>query len=414
MRSVNRFAATLALALSVAFTADFVRAAPEVKPAATAKTDARKLTDALPARLGDALVATSAARSGSRPAADSVQTRFSITGEARRSYRAADGNTYSVEVTRTRTPAAAYALLTVTAEQLRREPRALEPVGDLGTYGFAAAGQVIFTRGADFVRVSPAEVSSDAANSDAGFDLPGVARAFDATLAGVSDETEIPVLVKHLPDWQQTQSRATYAVTLEGLRGLIGGHPVFDGYDFSGGTEAVVAPFTLPNGGGARLALVEHLTPQLAADNDRLVTARIAESRAQGAAAPAYKRVGNYLVFAFDAPDEASGNELIGRVKYEQDVRWIGDDSYARERAERAYTMMSLNVIMASLKSAGLGILLCLGVGITLGSVIFLRRRAQSTAAATYTDAGGMVRLGIDDLTPHKEPARLIASGDNS
>lgn len=357
MRSVNRFTATLALALSVMFTADFVRAAPEVKPATTAKTEARKLTDALPARLGDALVATSAARSESQPAADSDQSRFLITGEARRSYRAADGRTYSVELTRARTPAAAYALLTVTAEQLRREQRALEPTSDLGTYGFATDGQVIFTRGADFVRVSPVDVAQDAVNPAASVDLPGVARAFDATLAGVSDETEIPVLVKHLPDWQQTQSRATYAVTLEGLQDLVGRLPVFDGYDFSGGTEAVVAPFALPNGGGARLALVEHLTPQLAADNDRLVTTRIAELRARGAAVPAYKRVGNYLVFAFDAPDEASGNELIGRVKYEQDVRWIGDDSYARQQAERAYTMMSLNVIMASLKSAGLSTL---------------------------------------------------------
>jgi len=70
--------------------------------------------------------------------------------------------------------------------------------------------------------------------------------------------------------------------------------------------------------------------------------------------------------------------------------------------------MMSLNVLLNSLKSAGLGVLLCLSVGGILGSIIFMRRRAQSEQASTYSDAGGMVRLGIDNLTSHDDAIRML------
>jgi hypothetical protein len=43
---------------------------------------------------------------------------------------------------------------------------------------------------------------------------------------------------------------------------------------------------------------------------------------------------------------------------------------------------------------------------------LFTRRRAQQAAQHAYSDAGGMMRLNIDDLTAETDPHRLLNSGN--
>ena len=58
------------------------------------------------------------------------------------------------------------------------------------------------------------------------------------------DESDgIPVLTKHLPDWENTRNRATYILNADDLRKSLGERAVFDLIDFKGGTEAVTAPY---------------------------------------------------------------------------------------------------------------------------------------------------------------------------
>jgi hypothetical protein len=219
---------------------------------------------------------------------------------------------------------------------------------------------------------------------------------------GDADADGTPVIVKHLPDWETVRARATYAVSLAELQKVVPDAPALEAVPFAGGTEAVAADY----GAAGRLVIVEFSTPQFAADADRAVNARISELRAAQKSVPSvYQRKGNYAVFVFGATDEAAARALVDRVHYEKDVRWLGRDPHAYERANRAWINMSASVLVNTVKAAGLAILLCLAVGGVFGTLIFRRRRAA--LAARYSDAGGMMRLNLDENTQ-----RLLGQGE--
>jgi len=177
---------------------------------------------------------------------------------------------------------------------------------------------------------------------------------------------------------------------------------------FEGGTEAVTA-----NYGQSQLLIVEFNTPQFSVDNDQRITARIQELRDQGQPVPtAYRRVGNYSVFVFNAPDEKSANDLIDQVKYEQVVQWLGDDPHLYEKLQRYLAQTSAGVLIAVVKSSGLSLILCLGIGALIGVLLFRHRRAQRAAA--YSDAGGTVRLNLDELTGPRDTGRLLGPATTS
>jgi len=218
---------------------------------------------------------------------------------------------------------------------------------------------------------------------------------------GNSDE-DIPVLVKHLPSWASIQKQAKYAVTLDDLKRAVPNQPVLDAVSFEGGTEAAAADY-----GQAQLVIVEFSTPQFSVDNDQLIAAKIQELKTQSQPAPtAYRRVGNYSVFVFNGRDEASANQLIDQVQYQKTVQWLGEDPHLYQKLQRYFTQTSASVLVAVLKSSGLSLIACLAIGGLFGFLLFHKRRAQS--AATYSDAGGSVRLNLDQLTDAPDHARLL------
>jgi hypothetical protein len=215
----------------------------------------------------------------------------------------------------------------------------------------------------------------------------------------------IPILVMHLPDWEKKVfEEYSYARSLSELQKGAGNQPVLDAFDFDASVEAVTAKYE-----AGRLLIVEFPTPQHSVDADARINERIAQLKAAGQPVPsAYKRVGNYSVFVFDAPDAAAAERLVAGVKWEKDVRWLGRNPHADEIATRAYTSTMGGVILTTLITTGLAILVCLGVGGLIGGVVFLRRRARQAAAEVYTDAGGMVRLNIEDLNTPPASAKLL------
>jgi len=222
-----------------------------------------------------------------------------------------------------------------------------------------------------------------------------------ATPAASSDD-DIPVLVKHLPAWETVQKQAKYVVTLDELKRAVPDQPVLDAVSFEGGTEAVTA-----NYGQSQLAIVEFGTPQFSVDNDQLIAAKIQELKAQSQTVPtAYRRVGNYSVFVFHSADEASANQLIDQVQYQKTVQWLGEDPHLYLKLQRYFTETSAGVLVAVLKSSGLSLIACLAIGGLFGFLLFRQRRAQS--AATYSDAGGSVRLNLDQLTDVQNHSRIL------
>ncbi len=230
---------------------------------------------------------------------------------------------------------------------------------------------------------------------------------FGRALADTLDKGagEIPVLVKHLPDWQSVRL-PLYIVSVDTLKERYGAASVFSVVSFEGGAEAVSA-----NYGTQGLVIIEFNTPQVATEQSSKIAAKIQELRSQALSAPtAYRRVGNYAVFVFDAQSEQAANQLIDQVKYQQVVQLLGENPFAYQEATREFTETTLGVLVAVVKTSGLALVGCLAVGGFFGALLFARRRAQQRAIESYVDGGAMLRLNIDELTKENDPARLLES----
>jgi len=319
-------------------------------------------------------------------------------------YVSPKGERLAILVILTQSQAVAYSFVSREAVRMRSEtPAEVTKLTDVGVAGVADSGKVIFYKGPVLVAVT----GQGKQTTGGGSSMVTLARAYADTLPEA--EKEIPSLVKHLPDWETAQDRAVYAVTLPFLQQATGGEPILDVIDFNGSAEAVTAPYD-----ASRLVIVEYATPQLAADADARITARLGELRAQGQSTPsAYRKVGNYAVFVFGAPDEAAAARLIDGVKYEQSIQWLGENPLLWARAEKQHTREAVSLILGIAKSVGFFVGICLGVGVLFGGAFYLGRKMKQRAAAeSYSDAGGMLRLNIDEMTPETDPSRLLTPGD--
>jgi hypothetical protein len=315
-------------------------------------------------------------------------------------YLSRKGEKFLVEFVQFHSDAEAYSLLTIVAKRMNGAAPT-ENIGlasDVGTASVASSRQIAFFKGTAFVRVSLADLQGKQVSS-----ATDLARLF----AGEIDkgDSDIPVLVKHLPDWQIGQKHAVYLSNVTSLEALVANQPVLTAVTTEGDADAVVS-----NYGSSKLLIVEFNTPQLAGENDHRIFARIQELWRQGQPAPsAYRRVGNYSVFVFEAPSEESAKALIDQVKYEQVVQWLGENPYILKEAQRRYVETTLGVFLAVVKASGVAALACFAVGGFLGALLFSRRRAQQRTVEAFSDAGGMLRLNIDELTPQTDASKLLS-----
>ncbi len=350
----------------------------------------------LPDQVNDIRAQGAAQPISARMFKDSTPEDFGVLSAATRIY---GSGRFQVTLIKTRSDSSAYAFLTNEARKATG-PLTVR-LGYVSTAAIDSPGGVTFIKGPAIVHIIGA--AREAGNPEATLNF---ARLFAEMLD--KGDGDIPVLVRHLPDWEKMQGSATYAVSPGTLREVLANHPLLDAVSFEGGAEAVTAAY-----GPSRLVIIENTTPQLATDNDTRIQGRIKELRDQGQSVPtAYQRVGNYCVFVFDAPNEQVAAELIKGISYEQVVQWLGNNPRALERAQRQYAETTASIILAVLKASGISILLCLGIGGLFGGLVFRRRRAQQAASTAYSDAGDMVRLNIDGMTAQNDPARLLGRGD--
>jgi len=207
-------------------------------------------------------------------------------------YRSQSGNVFLIELAQFSRDADAYSCLTQAAQAMRERVGSdtLSIEARVGTANAAGSESLIFYKGRMFVRVTN-RASKNNGSAEV-WEIAGL-------LANQIDkgEGEMPVLVKHLPDWETAQKRATYFAGFKSLQLIVPEQLVLSVLDSSGDADAVAADY-----GSAKLIIVEFNTPQLAGDNDRAVVAKIQELRRQNQAVPAaYRRVGNYGVFVFNS-----------------------------------------------------------------------------------------------------------------
>lgn len=217
--------------------------------------------------------------------------------------------------------------------------------------------------------------------------------------AEVSGNDEIPVLVKHLPDWESVRSQTTFAKSVGELKSVLGERPVLDLIDFSGGTEAVTAPYD-----AGKLLIIEYSTPQSSIEADKQFTEKLASD---GDHTTVYRRIGNYNAFVFDAVDQTAANALLDQVKYEKVVQWLGKNPYIIS-AERAFVLTTSDIFISTV----LAIVIVMGIaifcGVVIGYVFFSIRERKRAGMQAFSDAGGMTRLNLDGFTPEITPERLL------
>lgn len=230
------------------------------------------------------------------------------------------------------------------------------------------------------------------------------AQAPDFKSQETSESDGIPVVLKHLPDWEKVRGQAGFASNASDLKKAAGERPVFDLVDFATGTEAATAQY--PAG---RLVIIEYTNPQSSVSADADIQTRLTQLGTQ-ADTIVYRRIGNYNAFVFDAADRQAADALLDQVKYEKNVRWLGNDPFAQHRAERDFTVKTADIFLSTFIAIALGLGVMLGVGGLVGYIYFRYTDKQRSELSTFSDAGGMTRLNLDGLTPDTPPERLLPS----
>jgi len=216
----------------------------------------------------------------------------------------------------------------------------------------------------------------------------------------VSDIDGIPVLVKHLPDWESKRGETVFARDPAALSAAVGARPVIGLIDFRTGTEAVSAPYE-----AGRLLILEYTNPQSSLEDD----AKFVEALNAAGGATVYRRIGNYNAFVFDVNDEAAANALLDQIKYEKNVQWLGDDPFLLRRAERRFVITTADIFLSTLFWILGGVGLAIITGIGSGFLFYRIREQRRRALPTFSDAGGMTRLNLDGFTAEPDPKYILS-----
>jgi hypothetical protein len=217
----------------------------------------------------------------------------------------------------------------------------------------------------------------------------------------ISDDDGLPVLMKHLPDWENARNQATYILNENDLRNALGNRPIFDLINFESGTEAVTAPY-----GDSKLLIIEYMTPQASVDADEKIKQKLAESPQNPPIF--YRRIGNYNALVFDTEDETAATALLEQVKYEKNIQWLGKDPFLLKRAERAFVLTTSDIFITTTLVIVGGLGFSILAGIIVGIFFFYFREQKRSAMETFSDAGGMTRLNLDGFTPQVSADRLL------
>ena len=212
----------------------------------------------------------------------------------------------------------------------------------------------------------------------------------------ISDTDGIPVLLKHLPDWENVKDRARLIQDQDQLKTAIGSRPVADAIDFTAGTEAATAQY-----GQGSLLIVESTNPQAATDTDAKIQANLASIPQAGTF---YRRIGNYIVFVFDAADEAAASGLLDQVRYEKSVQWLDKDPYYLKKVEQVFIFTTTNMLVGSVFVVVGGVIGSAILGLIVGYIYFLISSRRRLAWTAYSDSGGLTRLNLDNLSEPISP----------
>ncbi len=215
----------------------------------------------------------------------------------------------------------------------------------------------------------------------------------------ISEVDGLPVILKHLPELNKFAETSAFINDRASLDSIVGPRSVLQAVKFGDGTEAATAIY--PEG---RLLIIEYMTPQAASAADAEFLAVFASSPD---AATAYRRVGNYSVFVFDGEDPHAALGLIEQVKYQKQVQWLGEDPFFLQKIERYFAVTARDVALSTVLWIFMFVGIAIVLGVVLGFVYFRFRERKRLTRTAFSDAGGLTRLNLDDLSEPIPPVSV-------
>ncbi len=209
----------------------------------------------------------------------------------------------------------------------------------------------------------------------------------------IGEDDGIPVIIKHLPEWESVHDSVVLTDKVDDLRRVLGERSVFTTMDLFPGSEAAVA--TYPTG---KLLLVEYPTPQSATNGFAMVDALANVDEFH------HRRIGNYVAIVFDSEDASAAAVLFDQIKYEKYVQWLGEDPYLLQKLERYFVTTGRDVALSTVLFISIVFSSAIGLGILAGFLFYRSRRQLKTNSVAFSDAGGLTRLNLDELS---EPIKL-------
>ena len=171
-----------------------------------------------------------------------------------------------------------------------------------------------------------------------------------------------------------------------------------------------------------RLAIIEFHTPQSATVGHNAAVNALNALSDEARSKRIVKRTGNYVVVADGVADITAAQSIVDKVKYTVQIHWEGrkftsipidfrppDPAALQEAAETA------TVLLRTFYGIGILLLGTIIVGVFSGWVIFYWRRYKRRRlglANVFSDAGGTLRLNLDDYLLETGETKLLGGGD--
>lgn len=221
----------------------------------------------------------------------------------------------------------------------------------------------------------------------------------------MSEKEGIPVLIKHLPGWENKRDTAIFTNDRDDLLTYLDDREVLQRLEFIPGTEAVIASY--PEG---KLLIIEFTTPQASSDADARVRQFLENSG--GGQDFHYRRIGNYNVFLFDGRDEAAAAALFDQIKYEKVVQWLGRNpnliAGLQAESERNFIVGASSLFISTVIVIVTGLGSSVIFGVIVGLLFFYYRDQRRSSMSAFSDAGGMTRLNLDGLSAEPDIGKLL------
>lgn len=231
-----------------------------------------------------------------------------------------------------------------------------------------------------------------------------------------SDEGDLPSLPFNLPEQDKIAGTEKYVIGPAAIGKIKEFSDLKNVINFAGGTHAIIANYRNTTGYFS-LIIIEYNTPQLATDGFTHIQSYFATFSDERKSTRLLSRVGNYITVAVNVLDASRANSIISQIIYNPKVYWEGKkitdlpiqfrppDPLAIEEASQ-----TAKIIIRTFYWIGVMIAGAILVGLLTGGFIFYWKRHQRRKLGLddiFSDAGGTIRLNLDDFLLQPEDSSL-------